>query len=258
MTRRGISDKVAAILLNAKRPGTIRSYSSPWAKWHSWCDSREANPFDTSLTNVTDFLAELFQKGYAAKYIGVFRSSISAHHSQIEGHDVGKHPSVRQLMEAFENQRPQEQRFEVIWDVDEMLSHIASLGENKDLSFKLLTLKTVMLTALTAFSRQSEMTYLCINRRSETNRSLALFFGRPIKNSKKPPKAPLIFHRFDDQPLLCLVTTILHYIERSASKRASDFLFIKLVKSHDTVSPATVGSWLKQMLARKLLIASVT
>ena len=43
-----------------------------------------------------------------------FQSSISAHHRQIEGQDVGKHPVVRKLMEAFETQRPPEQQFQIV------------------------------------------------------------------------------------------------------------------------------------------------
>ena len=238
-----------SILVNAKRPGTTRSYSSTWSKWSAWCSIRKSNPFDSSLTHITDFLTDLFHEGYAVRYIGVFRSSISAHHKQIEGLDIGKHPTVRKLMEAFENQRPQTRQFHVIWDIDEMLSYLVSLGSNEDLHFKTLTQKSVMLVALLSFSRQSEISYLNIKCMSETAQSLGFFFDRPIKNSKKAPK-PLIFHRFEGEPLLCPVRTLLHYIHRSASKRSSDSLFVKLVKPHDAVSPVTIGSWLKQLLHR--------
>ena len=81
----GLSDRVISILVNAKRPGTIRNYSSTWTKWSVWCSGREANPFNTSLRNVTDFLADLFDQGLSARYIGVFRSSISTHHLSDRG-----------------------------------------------------------------------------------------------------------------------------------------------------------------------------
>ena len=90
-------------------------------------------------------------------------------------------------MEAFETQRPPEQQFQVVWDVDEMLEYLRSLGENKDLSFKTLTRKTVMLVALIAFSRQSEISYLNISRSSETNLSLVIFF-EPVKKLKEITK----------------------------------------------------------------------
>ena len=162
---------------------------------------------------------------------------------------MGKHPKVRELMNAFSSQRPPIQQFQFVWDVDQMLEYLLSLGENSELSFKTLSMKAAMLVALLAFSRQSEISYLSVDRISRTDRSIAFFFDKPIKNSKRIPK-PLVFHRFNDQPRLCPVSTLDHFIRRSSGLRSSNSLFVKLIKPHDGVCPATIGSWIKHLLVK--------
>ena len=108
-----------------------------------------------------------------------------------------------------------------------MLKYLISLGENSKLTFKTLSRKAAMLVALLAFSRQSKISYFSVDGISRTDRSIAFFFDKPIKNSKRIPK-PLVFHKFNDQPLLCPVSTLDHFIMRSAVLRSSNSLFVKL------------------------------
>ena len=73
---------------------------------------------------------------------------------------MGNHRRVLALTTVVFDQRPPQPRYTIIWDVEAVLNHLQSLPENNFLSDKLLTLKLVILLALTSASRASDLTNL--------------------------------------------------------------------------------------------------
>ena len=63
-------------------------------------------------------------------------------------------------MQGVFNERPSEPKYSEIWDIDEVLLHLESMADLGDLSFKELTLKTVMLMALSNADRASDLDLL--------------------------------------------------------------------------------------------------
>ena len=66
---------------------------------------------------------------------------------------MGDHPRVCKLMAGISNENPPQPKFTQVWDVAVVLKHLEGLEET--LSGKLLTLKIVMLIALTSAARSS-------------------------------------------------------------------------------------------------------
>ena len=65
-------------------------------------------------------------------------------------------------MQGMFNERPSEPRYSEIWDIDQVLSYLETMEDLDCLSFKELTLKTVMLMALASADRASDLQLLDI------------------------------------------------------------------------------------------------
>lgn len=65
-------------------------------------------------------------------------------------------------MQGMFNERPSEPRYSEIWDIDQVLSYLETMEDLDCLSFKELTLKTVMLMALASAHRALDLHLLDI------------------------------------------------------------------------------------------------
>ena len=100
----------------------------------------------------------MFDKNYQYRTINSHRSAISAFHPKIEGFPVGQHPLVCNLPAGIFNERPPQPRYQQIWDVNLVLTHLHnSKSDNLSLSGKDLTEKLAMFLALTSAGRSSEL-----------------------------------------------------------------------------------------------------
>ena len=79
---------------------------------------------------------------------------------------MGSHPTVTHLLQGVFNSRPPQSRYASFWDVGVVIRYIKDLGANKDLSLKHLTMKTVMLLALTRPSCSADLSKLYLQMRS--------------------------------------------------------------------------------------------
>ena len=94
------------LALSSWRDKSTRSYNSSFNKWARWCAERDRNPISGSISDVANFLADLFEEGYQYRSINVYRSSISTTHDKVDGYSVGQHPTVTRLMRGVFNKRP--------------------------------------------------------------------------------------------------------------------------------------------------------
>ena len=141
------------------RTKTNKSYDFLFGKGHSWCSQRSFDPFSGPVVNVANFLAYLYKEGYQYSSINAYRSAISSVHEQVDGHNVGQHPIITK---GIFNVRPLLPWYTCTWSVQIILNHIESLGDNKQVVLKHLSLKLTMLLALTlpSMSADFSQTYL--------------------------------------------------------------------------------------------------
>ena len=105
-TSGGISVEASNLLLSSWRPKTKSNYSSLFAKWSGWCVQRNRDPFTGPVEDVLNFLAELFREGYLYRSLNLYRSVISAMHSEVDRQPVGQHPLVTRMLQGVYNERP--------------------------------------------------------------------------------------------------------------------------------------------------------
>ena len=98
--QRGISGKAAEIILCSWSESTHKQYEPHIKRWTTFCDQREINPFDPSVTSLLDFLIELHEKGLAYSTLNTARSAISAFTIPKDNSSIGSHPTVTRFMKG--------------------------------------------------------------------------------------------------------------------------------------------------------------
>ena len=204
------------------------------------------------MASIADYLTELFKKGRSYHTVNIHRSAISAFHRPIDGVKVGPHDLVCRVLNACFNAKPPQPRYVVTWDVDKVLSYIHSLGENSSLSNKCLTLKLSMLLALASAGRSSDLRALDIRYMTINDNSITFELGVLTKSRRKgQPPIKLTFDRFDSDPLVCVVSTISCYLDRSKAWRAGadkTQLHLSYIRPHTEVVPCTIAGWLVELM----------
>ena len=198
------------------------------------------------MSTVANFLAGLFEQGYSYRSLNSYRSSISSTHDRVDGAPVGQHPIITRLLAGAFNSRPPQPRYTTTWDVNSVTSYLKSLSDNSGLSLKELTLKTTMLLALARPSRSADLWVLSTHNYYQTPEGVSF--------SPKKMTQELFFNRFEADPSICPVTTVLHYIERMEPMRNPpgkvrvSRLFLSWIKPHNPVTSASIARWLKTVL----------
>ena len=143
------------------------------------------------------------------------RSAISAFHNPVDGMNVEKHPKVISLMKGVANLRPPLPKYCEIWEVEEVLQQIKTWPNNLSLSIKQITLKTVMLLALSAIQRGSELHLLDKNLMTRSKNNYTFYLVDTVKHSKDGILPPdITFHSFEEDPCLCPVLALNEYTKR--------------------------------------------
>ena len=121
---------------------------------------------NSMLADVINFLADLTSQGYQYQSLNCYRSAISSVHKAVDRVSVGTHPAVARLSKGAFHKRSPMPRYSSFWDVGTVINYLKSLGNNENLTLRQLTLKTVMLLALTRPSRSADLSKLDIGWRS--------------------------------------------------------------------------------------------
>ena len=252
---RGFSGQASDLMLASWRDKTNSNYGSSFSRWSSWCQQRGRDPLSGPIEDVVNFLAGLYSEGYQYQSLNAYRSAISSTHENVDGVSVGSHPAVARLLKGVFHSRPPQPRYASFWDVGVVIRHIKDLGSNKELSLKQLTMKTVMLLALTRPSRSADLSKLDIHTRSFKSNGVVF---RPLHLAKQSrssrPVADFFFPSFAEDSLVCPMVTLKAYEERTEAFRAKlpvesrSRLFLSWIGQHSPVSSCTIARWLKSLM----------
>ena len=196
----GLSETASQLISRMRGPGLISNYNSPWAHCVSWCNERKVDPFRCNIDQIVNHLSFLFDPGVDYRTIGCHRSTISAYHEYIDGKPVGQHPKVYTLLKVVFNKMPPQPRYVFIWDVQIVIKYIKSEWRySEGLSDKLLTLKLVMLMALTSAYSASAIHHLDIRYMVKGNGKYVFKFHRLHKSWRcEKPIPSLEFHEYSE------------------------------------------------------------
>jgi len=168
---------------------------------------------------------------------------------------VGQHPTIIRLLKGAYNQRPPKPKYSSTWEVTLITNFLASKGLNNSLSLKDLTLKLIMLPALTRPIRSNDLAHLDLKFLKFLPEGVQFQPCHLSKQSNPSRKvAPFIFPSFHADQHLCPVETLKTYITRTEFFRGTNedpktTLLLSYVKPHNPVTSSIIARWLLTVLS---------
>ena len=157
---------------------------------------------------------------------------------------------VKRLMRGLFRVSPPQPRYTHTWSVDTVLTYLKTLGQNRYLSLKVLTLKLTMLLALTAAKRCSELARLD-SKFMHFSRNESVTFTLPGLSKSNKSNVTVTFHSYTEDRLLCVIECLNEYLVRTERFRVAtekDPLLRSYIKPHGEIKPCTVARWLKSIM----------
>lgn len=205
------------------------------------------------MTEVIEFLTELYSKGLGYSALNTARAALSSIGISLETFSAGHHPLVIRFLRGIFNIRPPKPRYTEIWDVNTVLKYLRTLSPIKHLSLKDLTLKVVMLMGLTNAARVQTLHLLTVNQFKKLSTEFVFQVEGLLKQSR--PGVNNQFMHFKAYPVdkrLDVYFVLKEYLKRTESLRVENEskLLISYVKPHKAVTKDTVSRWVKIVLIR--------
>ena len=195
------------------------------------------------------FLTERYEEGLAYRTINSYRSALSAFGIKVDEVPIGSHPTVNRLLKGIYNLRPPCAKYTETWDVNVVLKYLEKMQPVNQLSLKELTLKLVLLLAITKATRLDTLAKLSIRGLIRGEDFILLSLDSPLKNHRKGDKLEFVkIEQFIHNEELCVKTVLEEYLSRTKSLRSSPKLFVSLQSPYKAVTKQTLSRWLKQGL----------
>ena len=206
---------------------------------------RGRDPIRGPIGDVANVLAKLFEEGYQYRSLNAYRSAISSVHEKVDGEVVGQHPLISRLLKGAFNERPPRPKYHSIWDVDLVLDMFRRNGPSSNLSLEDITVKTVMLFALTRPCRGADLAALDLNNRSFCPEGV-IFNPSHLSKQSRPSHSGVefFFPAFKDDEHLCPVTALKAYELKTKNFRrdkGENRLFRSFIGQHKPVSSSTIA-----------------
>ena len=116
-------------------------------KWETYCSQQQIDPIHTNISQVLNFLTQLFNTGVGYSAINTAKSALSALIVLSDSRSLGQHPLVTRYMKGVFESRPSLPRYGTTWDVSLALNWLITM-DYKTINLKQLTLKVTLLLSL--------------------------------------------------------------------------------------------------------------
>ena len=174
------------------------------------------------------------------------------------GVDVNKFCFIERMLKGCYNLNPPRVRYSTMWDVGTVLRFLYNMFPLEDLSLKDLTLKLISLVALTTAARSQTLAALDLDYMylSEGNKKVTFVIRQLLKTSRPGISLPKVILDSYNKPELCVVKTLLYYIQRTKDVRKTSRLFVSYV-TYNGVTTSTLARWIKSVLCMAGIDVSV-
>ncbi|KAI2647055.1 putative rhizopine catabolism regulatory protein MocR [Labeo rohita] len=238
-----LSTEVVETILHSRAPSTRKLYALKWKLFTSWCGRHQQDPVNCPVGSVLEFLQDRLSAGLSHSTLKVYVAAIAAYHSPLGGLSVGKDPLVTRFLRGALRLRPPVRPRVPTWDLSVVLEALCRppFEPIEEISDKLLSLKTVLLPALSSLKRVGDLQALSVAPSFldfAPGLSKAFLYPRSGYVPKVPSSTPWpvvlqafcppLFRDPDHQKLNCMcpVWSLDTYVHRAARWRKSDQLFV--------------------------------
>ena len=158
---------IVEVIVQSWRDSTCKQYKVYINKWLQFCEEEPHDPLHPSVRSLLSFLHSLFHKCLSYSALNTARSAVSSidiNACDVQDHTpVGKHFLVCRYLKGVFNKIKPVPRYNNIWSVDTVLDYLSLFWPLDEINLKELTLKLVMLIALTTGQRCETLTFLDIS-----------------------------------------------------------------------------------------------
>ena len=144
----GLNVNTNSILVASLRESTRKKYNPYQQKWHIYCQENNINPATPNMTNVLDFLSNLYDQGLSYSAIYSAKSALSHIILMPPYAKLSDHPLMSQYWKDVYNLRPPRPKLQFVWDIKITFSYLEEKGLNKILPDKILNQKLLILLLL--------------------------------------------------------------------------------------------------------------
>ena len=203
-----------------------------------------------SEAEVLDFLTRLFHSGEGYSAINTARCALSSFLSDKLQVTIGNYSSVKRFLKGVFELRPSLPRYDHIWDVDIVIEFLKNFYPYDGMPLSILTMKLVMLLALSTAQRVQTLHSLNIKDVVFTEDLVTIPITDILKQTSiKNRKFTLYLHAYKSDTAICVVEALKVYIDRTRKIRGKeDYLLISFLKPYKRVGKQTISRWLKKVM----------
>ncbi len=237
----GLSTEVVETILQSRAPSTRKLYGLKWRLFTSWCGDHQLDPVNCPIGTVLEFLQARFSAGLSHSTLRVYVAAIASYHAPVGGQSVGKDPLIIRFLRGVLRLRPRVRSRVPPWDLAVVLEALCKppFEPIEQVSERLLTLKTVLLLAISSLKRVGDLQALSVASIDFTPGLAKVFLYPRVGYVPKVPSSvprPVILQAFCPPPFrepnqeklncMCPVRALDAYVHRTALWRKSDQLLV--------------------------------
>ncbi len=226
----GLPPAVVETIIQARAPSTRQTCALKWSLFTSWCSSRREDSRRCTIGVVLSFLQERLERRLSPSTLKVYVAAIAAHHDAVDGRSLGKHDLIVRFLKGVRRMNPSRSPLVPSWDLSIILAGLqrGPFEPLVSVELKFLSLKTVLLTALTSIKRVGNLLAFSVSEE-------CLVFGpvyshvvltTPFRDQVVNLQALPSEEADPALALLCPVRALRIYVDRTRSVRSSEQLFV--------------------------------
>ncbi len=161
----GLPPSVVNTITSARALSTRHAYRLKWNLFVGWCSSRREDPRRCPIAVVLSFLQDGLERRLSPSTLKVYVAAIAAHHDAVDGKSVEKHDLVVRFLRGARRLNPPRPHLVPSWDLPSVLTALKEepFEPLQSVELKVLSLKTVLLTALASVKRVGDLQAFSVN-----------------------------------------------------------------------------------------------
>ncbi len=237
--------RVVGTLTEARAPSTRQLYALKWGVFVKWCHQAHIDPVVCTVLDVLSFLQYRLDSGSLPSTLKVYVAAIAAFRSPQGGQSIGRDPMVVSFLKGARRLHPPRPPSVPPWDLEVVLRALSQppFEPLSSVGLKELSLKTALLLALASAKRIGDLHAFSVDSDcirfgpGDCSVTLRPRMGYVPKSPSTPFKIQTVSlsalssesaasSEADAQTSVCPVRALRIYIDRSASFRQSNQLFV--------------------------------
>ncbi len=157
----GLSTEVVETIFQSRAPSTRKLYG---LKWRLFTGDHQLDPVNCPVGTVLEFLQAWFSAGLSHSTLRVYVAAIASYHAPMGGQSVGKDPLITRFLRGVMRLRPRLRSRVPPWDLAVVVEALCKppFEPIEEVSERLLTLKTVLLLAISSLKRVGDLQALSV------------------------------------------------------------------------------------------------